>query len=554
MEEIKFIGKVIGLGVEPGTFEVLTADALNTRLGEYLIFYDNQNRTVLGIIFERRIQKNLPVHFMASQSLSAKDLAASLGIDEMAAQVEYSLAVRILGYFDEETANLVNPRLTPTPDTPVYLAPTELLKKTLFLKRLGEVASLHVGASLLRPEIPVVLDANKLVSTHFAILAATGAGKSFLARVVLEELLRPQNQMALLVLDPHGEYESLAQLGGIASFKQGDYQPKVKTMKPGEDLVIHFGDLSLGDIRFLLQDLTEKMANELQNLYRECSHDADRAKRQLRYSDLRSAVERACEGEEKGEGTRRSTLEALRWRLDSRFRQSADRISVFDDNKGLSLSEIFSPGQCTVISLEGMEEREQQVVAAILLKKAYESRLKTMRGHQFADSKNELNFPVFFLVEEAHRFAPAGDSEAISGKQLRVVLSEGRKFGVGVGLITQRPGKLDQNVLSQCMSQFLMRIINPIDQDSVLRGVESAGRDLLRELPSLTQGQAVVCGVAVRVPVLVQIKKPSSEHRGKSIEAAQECIKYNSPEIKKEMASRRAGFESPDFLSVYEEE
>ena len=71
---------------------------------------------------------------------------------------------------------------------------------------------------------------------------------------------------------------------------------------------------------------------------------------------------------------------------------------------------------------------------------------------------------------------------------MKTILSEGRKFGVAVGLISQRPGKLDADVLSQCMTQFILRIVNPVDQARVAESVESVGRDLLQELPALSKG------------------------------------------------------------------
>jgi DNA helicase HerA-like ATPase len=102
---------------------------------------------------------------------------------------------------------------------------------------------------------------------------------------------------------------------------------------------------------------------------------------------------------------------------------------------------------------------------------------------------------------------------------LRTILSEGRKFGLGVGLITQRPGKLDSDVLSQCMSQFLMRIVNPVDQESLKHGVEAAGRDLLKELPALTKGQVIISGACVNTPVLCQVRQRLTTHGGNTLDA-----------------------------------
>ena len=165
------------------------------------------------------------------------------------------------------------------------------------------------------------------------------------------------------------------------------------------------------------------------------------------------------------------------------------------------------PGQCTVLQLVDIAENEQQVIVGTLLRRAILARMATHKN-EVTDPTSEryLPFPIFVLLEEAHRFAPAGQS-VVSTNVLKQILSEGRKFGVGVGLITQRPGKLDADVLSQCMTQFIMRIVNPIDQDTIAKTVEGAGRRMLDELPALTKGQLIVSGVAINTPVMCQVRK-----------------------------------------------
>ena len=122
------------------------------------------------------------------------------------------------------------------------------------------------------------------------------------------------------------------------------------------------------------------------------------------------------------------------------------------------------------------------------------------------------------MVEEAHNLAPAS-GDLVSSQILKTILSEGRKFGVAVGLISQRPGKLDADVLSQCMTQFLLRIVNPVDQARVAESVESVGRDLLRELPALSKGQAIVSGAAVNTPVLCRVRRRVTEHGAEDVDA-----------------------------------
>jgi hypothetical protein len=90
---------------------------------------------------------------------------------------------------------------------------------------------------------------------------------------------------------------------------------------------------------------------------------------------------------------------------------------------------------------------------------------------------------------------------------------------VAVGLISQRPGKLDADVLSQCMTQFILRIVNPVDQARVAESVESVGRDLLKELPALFKGQAIVAGAAVNTPVLCRVRRRITEHGAEDVDA-----------------------------------
>jgi len=131
------------------------------------------------------------------------------------------------------------------------------------------------------------------------------------------------------------------------------------------------------------------------------------------------------------------------------------------------------------------------------------------------------SFGNFDMKDEVQNLSENADT-------LITLFAEGRKFGVGVGLITQRPGKLDADVLSQCMTQFIMRIVSPIDQDTIAKTVEGAGRRMLDELPSLTKGQVIVSGVAINTPVMCQVRKRLTRHGGETIDAPAEWASYHS--------------------------
>ncbi|HEY9886252.1 MAG TPA: ATP-binding protein, partial [Vampirovibrionales bacterium] len=527
------IGRVIGPGEESNEILIATKDNQFSKIGEYLSYFslvEGERREVFIKVISRSIKKNLPNSFLSNTNVDANEMAATLGIKDALNNIEYEIKAVILGYFDQQLESFINPRLHPNPNTLVQLASDETLNKTLFPKQISEIGSASIGSLLLRQNLKAVIDVNEMVSTHLAILAGTGSGKSYLARVLLEELMQPYNRASIIVFDPHGEYESLASISSTKSFSNKDYNPKIKVFSPGDNLQILISDLSWGDIRFLLKDVSEKMSHFLETIHDNAFKKARAKKQNWTLGDLMRELEMLIEDSEiEGSGAR-ATLEALKWRLERRFAPKGNRPKIFVDNGGTSLKDLFQPGLCTIIKLDGVEEEEQQIIAAILLRKVYEARERATRQVEELDPKNSVEYPVFGLIEEAHRFAPSGDGQSASTKILKTVLSEGRKFGVGVGLITQRPGKLDQNVLSQCMTQFLMRIINPIDQDSVAKGVEGAGRDLLKELPSLSKGQVIVSGAAVRTPILLKVRKAITEHKGASAKSAQEWHSFFSPE------------------------
>jgi len=159
------------------------------------------------------------------------------------------------------------------------------------------------------------------------------------------------------------------------------------------------------------------------------------------------------------------------------------------------------------------------------LRRIYQARIDTVKKKVGPGDNSYVPFPVFCLMEEAHNFAPAS-ADAVSTDVLKQILSEGRKFGVSIGLISQRPGKLDGDVLSQCMTQCIMRIINPIDQNRIAESVESVGRDLLRELPSLSKGQVVVSGASVNTPVLLRVRTRITPHGGEDQDAPTEWMRW----------------------------
>jgi DNA helicase HerA-like ATPase len=219
--------------------------------------------------------------------------------------------------------------------------------------------------------------------------------------------------------------------------------------------------------------------------------------------------------------------------------------AIFDDFEHLDLAELFRPGRCSVLQLDEVDSRQQQIMVATLLRRAFRARTQTEKGAVGEDDELYLPYPVFILIEEAHHFAPAA-VDVVSTQVLKQVLSEGRKFGLAVGLISQRPGRLDPDALSQCNTQFLLRIVNPIDQARVAESVETVGRELLRELPALTKGQVIVAGEAVNTPVLCRVRARHTPHGAESPDAPALWRKWFSGSSKRRKGARPAGKEKGD--------
>lgn len=522
-------GTVKGPGELPHEYLFITADHRRARIGEFVYFTardGDETRSILGTITSRRLVRNLPDVFLSNPQTPPALLAELIGLGDEKSEL-YEITVEMIGYFSRLLGDFVNPRIPPSPGDPVFLASSETLAAVLSSRRADERGAAHVGSLLTRSagEVPIVLSVKDVVSTHLAILASTGAGKSYTAGVLVEELMRPYNQAAVLIVDPHGEYDTLSSIEDDSRFRSAEYRPQVKIFTP-ETIKVRFASLTEADIRYLLPEGTsEKMMHFLSQAYRSLVSGM-RGERELwGYHDLRDAVkEQKYEGNERSESSNASSIEGLLWRLDMRFDKPG---AIFSDTEHLRLNELFQPGRCTVLQLSDIEQNEQQVIVATLLRRVNKARVATVRGESDKMSDSFLPYPVFALLEEAHRFAPAGQT-VVSTNILKQILSEGRKFGVGIGLITQRPGKLDQDVLSQCMTQIIMRIVNPIDQDTVAKSVEGAGRQLLDELPALTKGQAVISGVGVNTPVMCRVRPRLTRHGGETFDAPADWAEWHS--------------------------
>src|SRR5438552_2773968 len=176
-------------------------------------------RRVLGRVIKRIPLQLYPDTFLAEPEISPAQVAAMVGYDSHANEL-FELHVAIMGYYDDPTNSFINPWIPPQSGKKIFLADDEMLGHILSRKRTGEPGSATIGSLLTRPPdaVPVVLSVKDVVSTHLAIIVSTVAGKSYLASVLIEELMQAHNKACVLIIDPHGEYGTLDQIANFSQF------------------------------------------------------------------------------------------------------------------------------------------------------------------------------------------------------------------------------------------------------------------------------------------------------------------------------------------------
>jgi uncharacterized protein len=162
-------------------------------------------------------------------------------------------------------------------------------------------------------------------------------------------------------------------------------------------------------------------------------------------------------------------------------------------------------GRLAIVDLQGLGDTAKQVVTALISSEILRA----------ASSKTDPIRPVFLVFEEGHSFAPAG-GQAVSHRVIKKIAGEGRKFGVGFAIVSQRPSKLDPDVTSQCNTLITMRLKNPDDIKFIAKASDMLGDADIDELPSLSTGEALVCGRSTIAPLLVKVGPKALVHGGQS--------------------------------------
>jgi uncharacterized protein len=415
-------------------------------------------------------------------------------IEEIEKDQNKSIATcNIIGYKDEN-GKLHSLRSPLDPGIEVLKAEDDFILETLGLKE--DINTGYIGCLDGHQDIKVNLNLNKVLTKHVAILAKSGSGKSYSVGVLLEEILL--RKIPIVVFDPHGEYSTLKYPNpkdkermiqyGIEPkgfLKQvTEFSPDIKVNKDAKPLKLSNKGLGTSELMHILP--TKLSSAQMGLIYTAVKNLGGK----VNLNELIYELEVAEDNNSK-------------WTLINIF-EYLKKLDLFSDNPTL-MGELVQPGKMSIINLRGVNKDIQEIVAYKVIQDLFNER------------KKGIIPPFFLVIEECHNFVPERSfGEAKSSGIIRQIAAEGRKFGLGICLISQRPSRVEKSALSQASTQIILKVTNPNDVRAIGNSVEGITKNTEKDLPNLAIGTALVSGLT-DLPLLVNIRPRMSKHGGEAV-------------------------------------
>ena len=401
----------------------------------------------------------------------------------------------------------------PIPGALVYPATTEDLRQ---IYSSDGRSAIQIGTVYPTSDIRAGMYIDAMLGKHFALLGSTGTGKSTSAALILHRICEAAPQGHVLMIDPHGEYSAAFKNYGMIFDVSNLQMPywlmnfeehcEVLLKSSGNDLqndkdilakcllaarsknrlAQSMGKITVDSpIPYLLSDLTNLIQDEMGKL--------DKATNTAPYMRIKTKIEEL--------------------KADPRYQFMFSGMLV-GDTMGEFLSKIFRmPGggkPISIVDVSGVPSDITSTVVAVLSRLVFDFAIW---------GRNEKTNPILLVCEEAHRYVPNeknADGNSV-GRVLSRIAKEGRKYGISLGLITQRPSDLAEGVLSQCGTIISMRLNNDRDQAFVKAAMPEGARGFLDSIPALRNRECIICGEGVSIPIRVafdnleEAKRPASE-------------------------------------------
>lgn len=384
----------------------------------------------------------------------------------------------------------------------------------------GSGTTAVIGKLTQDESIDAAIHIPSMLSKHFAIVGSTGVGKSTAVSLLLHKAIEADPKLRVLILDPHNEF--------AAAF------PKHSVVIDTDTLDLPFWLMKLEEFAEVVfrgrtpvpeeVDILRDLLPEAKRAFR--GSDSSLVKRTTekssitadtpvpyRMADLLALIDERI-GRLEGRGEK-PLLRSLKMRVlaainDPRyhFMFSSNTIS---DTIMETVAEIFRiPGDnrpiCT-FQLSGIPSEVVNSVASVLCRMAFEIAL-------WSDGAIHM----LVVCEEAHRYIPSDPNLGFfpTRQAIARIAKEGRKYGVSLGIITQRPGELDQTILSQCSTLFAMRLANDRDQEIIRSAIPNSSISTTSFISSIGNGEAIAFGEAISVPMRMRFSRVEERYLPKA--------------------------------------
>ncbi len=396
----------------------------------------------------------------------------------------------------------------PTPGTDIFPVSGHDMRQ---IYAADDRANVEIGTVYPTTDTRAALYVDSMLGKHFALLGSTGTGKSTSAALILHRICDLSPQGHIVMIDPHGEYGAAFVTNGAVFDVNNLALPywlmnfeehcEVFVTSSGSERTVDcdilakcllaarmknrlaesIGRLTVDSpIPYLLSDLTTILQNEMGKL--------DKGTNSLPYMRLKTKIDEI--------------------KADPRYSFMFSGMLVADTMQAF-LAKIFrlpSDGKpISIIDVSAMPSDITSTVVSVLSRLVFDYAIW---------ARDEPQRPILLVCEEAHRYIPnttTGNGQAVR-KILERIAKEGRKYGISLGLITQRPSDLAEGVLSQCGTIISMRLNNDRDQAFVKAAMPEGARGFLDSIPALRNREAIICGEGVAVPIRVALDN-LEEHR-----------------------------------------
>ena len=474
------LGFVIGES-KPTSVTAITSRALS--VGEYIKIGTDEGE-ILGLV-----EKSSVSSAAFTDVRNFDEAAESTEIAELNKRDKTFIAhIGILGFLENlRKGKSIIPAIPPIPGTEIIPPSKQDLEEIFSPKNKGWV---KIGNLLRNKTVDAKINLDKIVSRHLGILAMTGMGKSNLVSLVTKQISKLNG--TVIIFDYHNDYTNLN-------------IPKINVI----DAKINPRLLDADQLLDVLE--IRESATVQQRVLRMAFTESVKKSKEF-WKKLETEIGFIVDSEDKKIKEIRSSAYRVQDIVEESQRRFED---ILDPDMGDPIS-FIKEGRANILNISELSEKQANVALAFYLQQLLKDR-KDASIAKHGKSKKirnyKFNSPIFVIIEEAHVFIPK-DHDTSAKYWAAKIAREGRKFGLGLGIVSQRPRSVDLNVLSQMGSFAIMKIIQEDDQRQIASATESTSRELIAQLTSLNVGDAVLVGQWTNLPSMVHVEEVKEKVMG----------------------------------------